>query len=129
VLIHSWPTGFDRFLVRDIAVNLLLYMPVGVFGVLALRQNFGIALAVTGTVLIALALSSSIEMTQLFDDARECSASDVVCNVSGTVIGVTLGSVYRHWLRRFLARAETSAFLHPSGAVLLFYTWLAYQMG
>ena len=127
VLIHSWPTGFDRFLVRDIAVNLLLYMPVGVFGFLALRQNFRIALAVTGTVLIALALSSSIEMTQLFDDARVCSASDVLCNVSGTVIGVALASVYRHWLRRFLARAETGAFLHPSGAVLLFYTWLAYQ--
>jgi hypothetical protein len=27
-------------------------------------------------------------MTQLFDDARECSAFDVVCNVSGTVLGV-----------------------------------------
>jgi len=127
VLIHSWPTVVDRFLLRDIAVNLLLYMPVGVFGFLALRQNFGNAFAATATVLIALGLSSSMEMTQLFDDARVCSASDVACNVSGTVFGVLLGSLYQNWLRRFLARAETSKFLHPSGAVLLFYTWLAYQ--
>jgi len=127
VLIHSWPTHVDRFVVRDIVVNLLLYLPVGVFGFLALRQNFRIAFAVTLTVLIALALSSSIEMIQLFDDARDCSASDVVCNVSGTILGVALASLYQNWLRRFLAHAETSKFLHPSGAVLLFYTWLAYQ--
>jgi VanZ family protein len=128
VLVHSWPTVIDRFLIRDIAVNLLLYMPVGVFSFLALRQNIRAASAVTVTLLFALALSSSIEMTQLFDDARECSASDVVCNVSGTALGVALGSLYRHWLKNFLARAETAKFLYPPGAVLLFYTWLAYQV-
>src|SRR5271155_2568555 len=37
VLIHSWPTAIDRFLFRDIAVNVLIYLPVGVFGFLALR--------------------------------------------------------------------------------------------
>ena len=127
VLIHSWPTSVDRFLFRDIAVNVLLYMPVGVFGFLALRQHVRTTIAATATVLIALALSSSIEMIQLFDDARVCSASDVVCNVSGTVLGVALGSLYQQWLKRFLARVDTAKFLHPSGAVLLFYTWLAYQ--
>ena len=128
VLIHSWPRVIDRFLIRDITVNVLLYMPVGVFGFLALRQNVHTALAVTVTVFIGLTLSSSIEMIQLFDDARECSASDLVCNVSGTVLGVGMGSLYQQWLRRFLARAEKAKFLHPSGAVLLFYTWLAYQV-
>jgi VanZ family protein len=127
VLIHSWPTQIDRYLVRDIAVNVLLYMPVGVFGFLALQHNVRTALAVTLTLLFALALSSSIEMTQLFDDARECSASDVVCNVGGTVLGIALGYLYQNWLKRFLARAERTTLLHPSGAVLLFYTWLAYQ--
>jgi VanZ family protein len=104
-----------------------IYIPVGVFGFLALRQNVRTAFAVTVTLLFALAMSSSIEMIQLFDDARECSASDVVCNVSGTVLGVTLGSLHQHWLNRSLARAETARFLHPLGAVLLFYTWLSYQ--
>jgi VanZ family protein len=128
VLIHSWPTRIDRILVLDIALNLLIYVPVGVFGFLALRQTFSPAIAVTVTVLFALALSSGIEMTQLFDDGRECSASDVICNVSGTIVGLGMGSLYQRWLKHFLARPETSKFLHPSGAVLLFYTWLAYQV-
>jgi VanZ family protein len=127
VLVHSWPTRIDRFFVRDIAINALIYLPVGVFGFLALRQNVRTAFAMTVTVLVALALSSSIEMTQLFDDARECSASDVVCNVSGTVLGVALGYLYEQWLRGFVVRAERAKLLYPSGAVLLFYTWLAYQ--
>ena len=127
ILIHSWPNHIDRFLFRDIAVNVVIYIPVGVFGLLALRQKFHTPFAVTVTVLLALALSSSIEMTQLFDDARECSAFDVVCNVGGTVLGLALGYVHQQWLRRFFARAETAKLLHPSGAVLLLYTWLAYQ--
>ena len=127
VLLHSWPDHIDRFLFRDIAVNVAIYLPVGVFGFLAFRQKFHTPFALTVTVLLALALSSSIEMTQLFDDARECSAFDVVCNVSGTVLGVALGYVHQQWLKRFFARAETTKLLHPSGAVLLFYTWLAYQ--
>ena len=81
VLIHSWPDHIDRFLFRDIAVNVVIYLPVGVFGLLALRQKFSTLFAVSLTMLLALALSSSIEMTQLFDDARDCSAFDVVCNV------------------------------------------------
>jgi VanZ family protein len=127
VLLHSWPKSIDRFLVFDIALNVSIYIPVGLFGLLALRQNVRTVFAVTMTVLFALALSSGIEMAQLFDDGRDCTASDVICNVSGAVFGVALGFLYQNWLRRFLARAETSKFLHPSGAVLLFYTWLAYQ--
>ena len=115
VLIHSWPDHIDRFLFRDIAVNLVICMPVGVLGLLALRQKFPTPFAVLVMLLLALGLSSSIEMTQLFDDSHDCSAFDVVCNVSGTVLGVALGYVYQQWLQRFLARAETAKLLHPSG--------------
>jgi hypothetical protein len=47
--------------------------------------------AVTVTLLFALVLLSSIEMIQLFDDERGCTATDVVFNVSGTAVGVILG--------------------------------------
>ena len=81
----------------------------------------------TVTVLIALILSSSIEMTQLFDDGRDCDASDVVLNVSGTILGVAVGYLHQHWLEGFVVRADRAKLLHPSGAMLLFYTWLGYQ--
>jgi VanZ family protein len=127
VLLHSWQTHIDRSFIRNVAVNLLLYLPVGVFGFLALRQNFRTAFAVSVTVLIGLILSSSVEMTQLFDDGRECDAIDVVCNVSGTVFGVALGYLYQNWLKSFVVRADRAKLLHLSGAMLLFYTWVAYQ--
>ena len=63
VLIHSWPAVIDRAIVIDIAVALLMYIPVGIFGLLELRQNFRAATAVTMTLIFALALCSSIEMT------------------------------------------------------------------
>jgi hypothetical protein len=75
VLIQSWPTGIDQFLLRDIAVKLLIFVPVGGFGFLALRQDFRTSVAESVTLLFALGLSSSIEMIQLFDDGRECTAS------------------------------------------------------
>jgi VanZ family protein len=128
VLIHAWPTVIDRFLIRDVAVNLLIYMPLGVFGFLAFRQNLGSTLAALAAVLIGLVLSSSIEMIQLFDDSRECSALDVVCNFTGTGIGVALGTFYQRWLKQGISRTETASFLHPGGTVLLAYAWLAYQV-
>ncbi len=128
ILIHSWPTAINRFVILDIALNLLIYMPLGVFGFLAFRQNLGGAVAATAAIAIGLILSSSIEMIQLFDDARDCSASDVVCNVMGTGIGVALGTFYQQWLKRSISRTKTASFLHPNGAVLLVYAWLAYQV-
>jgi VanZ family protein len=128
VLIHSWPRAIDRFLIRDTAVNLLIYMPLGVFGFLTFHQNLRTTLAVLATIMIGLVLSSSIEMIQLFDDARECSALDVVCNVTGTGTGVALGTLYQRWLKQTISRIETASSLHPSGAVLLVCAWLAYQV-
>ena len=128
VLIHSWPTAINRFVILDIALNLLIYLPLGVFGFLAFRQNLGGAVAATAAMAIGLILSSSIEMIQLFDDARNCSASDVVCNVIGTGIGVTLGTFYQRWLKQSISRTQAASFLHPNGAVLLVYAWFAYQV-
>ena len=128
VLMHAWPTVIDRFLIRDAAVNVVIYIPLGVFAFLAFRQNLGGALAAILAIAIGLILSSSIEMIQLFDDARDCSAFDVVCNVTGTAIGVALGTFYHRWLERSVARTTKAGFLHPNGAILVAYVWLAYQV-
>ena len=103
-------------------MNLMIFVPFGAFGFLALRQDVRTSVVATVTLLLGLALSSSIEMIQLFDDRRECTASDLVLNVSGTAVGVILGCLYQQWLKRLLARTETSKLLRPSGAILLSYT-------
>lgn len=127
ILVHAWPKVIDRDVVQDVAVNVAIYLPLGLFGFLALRQNMRTTSAVVVTVMIGLVLSSSMEMIQLFVPERECSAADVVSNVAGTAIGAGLGFLYQGWLQRWGDR-ESGRFLRLSSTIILVYTWLAYQI-
>src|ERR1035441_5079341 len=77
---------------------------------------------------LALALSASIEMLQLFDDSRQCSLADVASNAMGAAVGIAAGAGYRVKLQRLLARRGTASPLRPSGALLLLACWLGYQL-
>ncbi|MBZ5726901.1 MAG: VanZ family protein [Acidobacteriia bacterium] len=130
ILLHSWPSHIDRFLLRDILVNIAIYMPLGMFGLLAFAGEGAAhgARAVAATVLLALALSASMEMLQVFDDSRECALSDVATNVAGACLGAALGAMYRRSLGRALSRLEGGRLFHVSSAMLLLYCWAAYQV-
>jgi VanZ family protein len=128
VMLHSWPSGMNRYLVWDIVVNLALYMPLGVFGFLAVGEAAPRAARLFAPLLLALVLSVSVETIQLFDDSREGSASDVVVNFAGAALGVALGAWRREKLWGALQRRETASLLSPSGELLLFCCWLGYQV-
>jgi len=129
VLLHAWPAAvFSRYLVWDIAVNITLYLPLGIFGYLAVSARAPRMARILAPLGLALALSASIEMLQLFDDSRQCSGSDVVSNVTGAAMGIALGALYRVRLQRFLAAKDTALLLRPSGALLLLSCWLGYQL-
>lgn len=119
ILLHSWPAAADRFLARDVAVNLLGYIPLGMFAFLAFAQTCPKAFSMAASLVLALVLSSSIEMVQLFDASRSCSALDVVCDVTGAAIGVVLA--------RTVVRPACRAVFNPSGPVLLLLCWVGYQ--
>lgn len=127
ILVHSWPKVIDRDVVQDVAVNVAIYLPVGLFGFLALRQNMRARSAIAVMVMIGLVICSSMEMIQLFIPERECSAADVVSNVAGTAIGAGLGFLYQRWLEKWGNR-ESGRFLRLSSSIVLVYTWLAYQV-
>lgn len=128
ILLHSWPDQINRYLLWDIAVNVALYMPLGVFGFLAMSERAPRMARVCTPILFALALSASIEMLQLFDTSRQCSASDVLCNVTGAAVGVAFGLLYREKLHGVLERRRTAHFLQLSGALLLLGCWFCYQL-
>ena len=128
ILLHSWPDAIDRYVLWDVAINIVLYVPLGVFGFLAMSESFPRAVRICAPVLLAVALSASVEMIQLFDDSRQCSTSDLLCNVTGGAVGVGLGMLYREKLRAVLERREAASFLHLSGALLLLCCWLGYQL-
>jgi VanZ family protein len=128
ILLHAWPTGLDRYVAWDVAINITLYLPLGIFGYLAVSERASRVVRVLAPVALALALSGSIEMLQLFDDSRTCSLSDVASNVAGAAVGMAAGAWYRVKLQRFLAARGTASLLRPSGALLLLSCWLAYQL-
>jgi VanZ family protein len=128
ILLHSWPNAINRYMLWDVIVNVVLYAPLGVFGFLAMSEGSPRAVRIFTPVLLALALSASVEMIQLFDDSRQCSASDVLCNVTGGALGVGLGMLYREKLQAVLERRQTASFLHLSEALLLLCCWLGYQL-
>ena len=71
----------------DIALNLLLFVPLGVFAARRVRAS-GPALA--QSTLFALVVSAIGEWIQLYSHTRFPSATDFSCNVAGALLGATL---------------------------------------
>jgi len=105
---YGGPSGaaFEVFGLDQRTLNVLLFVPAGMFLVLALgRWWTGIALAPLGLAALA-AYSLGIELTQLqlarLD--RACDVTDLVDNVLGAGIGFTIGllllPVVRPWRGR-----------------------------
>ena len=83
-LLRGWHRRPQR---GDAIANVLLYMPLGYFAVLALsRQALG-ALRVILAILLGAALSVGVELTQYYDAGRDTQMADVYTNVAGTVLG------------------------------------------
>ena len=128
ILLHAWPHTFDRYILWDVAVNVALYLPLGIFGFLGVSARASRAARILAPLALALLLSSCVEMLQLFDDSRMCSASDVASDLAGAGVGIALGALYRGKLQRILAGRAAASLLHPSGALLLLSCWLGYQI-
>ena len=93
ILINSWPADLNRFIFRDLVVNVALYVPAGLTGNLAFRRFGKTWLSLAAPVLICTLWSAAIEMVQLFIPTRNTSALDLSTNVIGSMIGVVLGIV------------------------------------
>jgi len=91
ILLRSWPAEFNRFLFRDIVVNIALYLPAGVTGHLAFRKFGKTWLSISAPILICTMVSASVETIQLFVPPRDTSLLDLATNVTGSVLGVFLG--------------------------------------
>ncbi len=120
-LIHSWPRHVRDASVGDVIVNLLLYIPVGMFGYLAMQRFRFI-----GPVVLGFVLSSLIEIAQFYDVSRDSSPLDVACNTIGSGLGVLLGIVFSESLMASLHNRGLTRGLHPSGPLVLLFVWVGY---
>jgi glycopeptide antibiotics resistance protein len=70
----------------DIAANVIMYVPFGILG--ARRRSAGST--VVRTAGLTLALSFSLELTQLFSHTRFASSTDMACDTIGAAAGAFL---------------------------------------
>jgi VanZ family protein len=122
------PGPLNRYVVRDAAVNWLIYIPVGVFGFLAFAGRTRGLVRYALPVLLGFVLSATIEAAQIFAPYRISSVFDVVCNVAGSVTGVAVGTLFRGSLRRTVEHVGRSRSRTPAAALLLLGCWLGYQL-
>jgi VanZ family protein len=94
VLLHSWPSLAPRYFVRDVLINVSLYVPLGFAGHLHFRRSAWPGFGFYGPVLLGLFLSVSMELLQLLEPARNTNMVDVITNVTGSALGVALGVLF-----------------------------------
>ena len=75
---------------RDMALNTLLYVPIGGLSGRLVRRPLFLAFG------LSLALSLTAEWSQVYSHNRFPSATDITCNVAGAVLGA---STFARWLR------------------------------
>jgi len=100
-------TPVVRVSLTDLAGNVILFIPLGLLCAL-IGRDLPALRVLPLTVLFGFGLSTAIEVTQTFFQARIASRVDIVTNTAGALIGATaVFSVPKSLARRFWADAQT----------------------
>jgi VanZ family protein len=116
VVLSSWAWSLNRFVLRDLVVNVALYAPLG----LTARLAFGRALP---AIALGVALSLAMETLQLYVPLRRTSALDLLTNGIGAALGAALAGPFER-----VARARLAGRKADSGALALLGCWIAYVL-
>jgi glycopeptide antibiotics resistance protein len=80
----------------DFIFNVVLYLPLGMFGSLSVRKSSGARFRIAAVTIGGALLSVAIELTQYYDTSRFSAASDLYANALGTFVGAaTIVAVLR----------------------------------
>ena len=125
VLLDSWPRFWDRSLAVDLLLNILIYIPLGLLGLLSIPKRSQIA-RIAGPILFAFLLSLTMELWQSHLAQRVTSLLDLLANSSGAIVGVIVGLLFFDWVDES-ARSGGVDILRQPGAALLLTLWFSAQ--
>ncbi len=108
-LFTAWPSRWWRY---DILLNLVAYVPMGVFAALLPRRAPPMR-RVAIAALCGFALSFAMETLQMFLPRRDASTIDLLSNTAGALVGGALGAslMRAESLKRALSGARVRLFL------------------
>ncbi len=111
-LLSTWQDWDHR---GDLLSNILLYMPFGFFGTLALPSRIPALGRALLMIVVGTLLSCGVELTQFHDGGRVTSMGDVYANTIGTGVGgvaaASIGATMRWPFIRELAAQPAAALL------------------
>ena len=132
ILLHSWDATPNRYFFGDIVINVSLYVPLGMSAFALFRRRHAGLFSWIAPVILGALLSACIEMLQLYEPTRHCSAVDLVANIVGTGIGVVAGWAFEELgaIRNATAIAAKEVKVHfmDRGALLLLFCFAAYLL-
>jgi VanZ family protein len=125
-LLNSWGFQWDRYLLRDVAVNVALYVPLGAAAALALARKHGRGASAGLAIVLGMTLSASVEMLQIYVPGRQCSLLDVTTNTIGTAAGAWLALIA--WPSCVWEPLTHRRERHAGAAAFLLACWASFQL-
>src|ERR1051326_2702 len=126
LLIHNWPQQLNRWLVFDIVLNVLLYVPLGVLAFLTFaRRRRSAGFPLISAAALGFAVSVTMELLQAYDLQRDTGPLDVVTNTTGSAIGAVLALLCQPLLEKLADRKTRRSAV---AAAALAIVWLGYQL-
>lgn len=119
ILLHSWDFELNRFILRDIAVNVALYLPLGFVAYLVFRRPRRRTAPILLAAVAGCALSCLVEMAQAFEPDRHTSLVDVATNVLGALAGAVAAMLAEKSFGPFGSRARSGKPRDASALALL----------
>jgi glycopeptide antibiotics resistance protein len=99
----------SRASIPDIAQNIIFFVPFGFLGRFSLRNRNR---AIFVTVLLGGMLSLSVEILQLITTDRISSITDLITNVTGTLLGIWFYLFVMHIMKAVLFDSQMRSFLY-----------------
>jgi len=108
----------------DFVANILLYMPLGWFGILSMPLRMSVGLRLFLMIIGGATLSLTMELTQYYDASRVTAIDDIYTNLLGTIMG-SLGGIYLSGRWRVPLIAEISEKPIPAALIA---AWVGYRL-
>ena len=127
ILLHAWHPAFSRSFLRDVVVNISIYIPLGFIAHFVFRKIRWPLLGLYGPVLLGLFLSTAVELTQLYTPHRDTSLIDVVNNVIGSALGVAVAVLFER-IAGPLPRRSLRIIPIDRAALMMAFCWAAWLL-
>lgn len=114
---RGWPAELTRYIVRDVVLNVVLYVPLGLAAAMVFLRRDSRAVSAAAAIALAFGVSLSMELLQVYEPQRDPSSLDVLTNVGGGAMGTLIALLSERRIRALVKAPERG--LSGAGVVLL----------